>query len=67
MGAETVIESCGLYGKSSIQIFNLKTSKVFKKTEIDGSFFAEGCDTYYNSKEKDLEIYQLTWRERKVF
>jgi glutaminyl-peptide cyclotransferase len=53
---DTLYESTGLNGKSSIRKLDLKTGKILKKTKLSDTYFGEGL-TILNDK-----IYQLTWR-----
>lgn len=50
--------SSGLYGKSAIQVIDLKNNKILKTKHIDDRFFAEGI-TVFNDK-----LYQLTFKSR---
>jgi glutaminyl-peptide cyclotransferase len=54
-----IIESTGLYGKSSLRILDTNGT-IVKKVSVD-SVFAEGC-TVFKGK-----LYQLTWRENTCF
>ncbi len=73
---DTLVESAGLYRQSSIHFINRadmtvgKESKLDKEffaeaSKFDKGFFAEGCELV-NINGESL-IYQLTWRERKVY
>jgi len=62
---DTFIESTGLYGESVIHYVDRKTLKVGLETELGSEFFGEGCELV-NLNGEQL-IYQLTWRERKVY
>jgi glutamine cyclotransferase len=53
---ETLYESTGLKGKSSLRRVNYKTGAVEKKIDLDASYFGEGL-TLINGK-----IVQLTWQ-----
>ncbi len=55
---DTLYESTGQYGKSTLRKTHYKTGEVIKKVDLDPNLFGEGI-TILNSK-----IYQLTWRER---
>jgi len=61
---DTLIESVGLYGESAIQYLDSKNMKVLKSQSLDKKFFGEGCDIVTNNNQQ--EIYQLTWKERKM-
>ncbi|EKE40871.1 hypothetical protein ENUP19_0256G0005 [Entamoeba nuttalli] len=56
----TLFESTGLYGKSSIRIVNKITGKTIRKTKLPNSFFGEGIAIINN------ELFQLTWKNRWV-
>ena len=58
---DTLYESTGQYGESTLRKVDLETGEVLKSVELDKSYFAEGM-TILNDK-----IYQLTWREREGF
>ncbi|MDT8414121.1 MAG: glutaminyl-peptide cyclotransferase [Flavobacteriaceae bacterium] len=58
---DTLYESTGQYGNSSLRSVNFETGEVWKKTELDKKYFAEGI-TILNDK-----IYQLTWQENTGF
>jgi len=53
---ESLYESTGLKGKSSLRRVNYKTGAVEKKIDLDASYFGEGL-TLINGK-----IVQLTWQ-----
>ncbi|SHI32446.1 glutaminyl-peptide cyclotransferase [Mesonia phycicola] len=53
---DTLYESTGLNGKSSLRKVDLETGKVLKKVDLAKTYFGEGL-TILNDK-----IYQLTWR-----
>lgn len=54
---DTLIESTGQYGKSSLRKWNVFTGETYKKIDLPSGFFGEGV-TIFNGK-----IIQLTWRE----
>jgi glutamine cyclotransferase len=54
-------ESAGQEGESDVRKVEIATGKILEKKELGGDFFAEGL-TILNDK-----IYQLTWRDHKVF
>lgn len=54
---DTLYESTGQYGKSSLRKTNFKTGEVYEQIDLDKKYFGEGL-TIHNNK-----IYQLTWRE----
>tara|TARA_S200000501_G_scaffold5420_1_gene4721 strand:- start:9706 stop:10728 length:1023 start_codon:yes stop_codon:yes gene_type:complete len=53
---DTLYESTGLRGKSSIRKVNFETGEVYKKTTLDKVYFGEGI-SFLNDK-----LYQLTWQ-----
>jgi len=53
---DTLYESTGLRGKSSIRKVDYKTGAVINKKALDNVFFGEGI-TFLNDK-----LYQLTWQ-----
>jgi glutamine cyclotransferase len=55
------IESAGNYNKSFLHQLDTTFKRIGSKLPIAGEFFAEGI-TVFNDK-----IYQLTWKEHKVF
>ncbi|NLN24454.1 MAG: glutaminyl-peptide cyclotransferase [Bacteroidetes bacterium] len=55
---DTLYESTGQYGMSSLRKTNYKTGEVLKKVELEDHFFGEGI-TILNNK-----IYQLTWMSK---
>lgn len=56
-GNERLYESCGLYGRSRIQILDAKTGKILHSAKLPPKVFAEGLTVAGG------EIYLLTWRE----
>ncbi len=58
---DTLYESTGKKGMSSLRKTNYKTGEVFLKKEIDNAYFAEGI-TILNDK-----IFQLTWLSKEGF
>lgn len=55
---DTLYESTGQRGESSLRKVNYKTGEVLKKVELDEFYFGEGL-TILNHK-----IYQLTWQSQ---
>jgi len=53
---DTLYESTGKKGKSSLRKVDFRTGKVLKKIDLDNNYFGEGI-TILNNK-----IYQLTWQ-----
>ena len=65
--SNTLIESAGLYGESALHFVHLNDNLDIKDSvKLTNEFFAEGC-TMIKTNNGDKEIYQLTWRERKMF
>lgn len=58
---DTLYESTGLYGKSSLRKTDYKTGKVLQKVDLERAYFGEGL-TLLND-----QIFQLTWREKVGF
>ena len=58
---ETLYESTGLKGKSSLRKVNYKTGELLENIPLDASYFGEGLTLL-----KD-KIYQLTWQENTAF
>lgn len=58
---DTLYESTGQYGQSSLRKVDLKTGKVLDIIRLDDAYFGEGL-TILNDK-----IYQLTWKEGEGF
>ena len=58
---DTLYESTGQYGESSLRKVNLETGEVLRSVELDKQYFAEGMTIL------DGKIYQLTWREGEGF
>ncbi|MBW7870103.1 MAG: glutaminyl-peptide cyclotransferase [Flavobacteriia bacterium] len=56
-----IYESAGQYKKSKLVTYRLGSTDFVQEKRLDGNIFAEGC-ALLNDK-----IYQLTYRERKVF
>ncbi len=54
---DTLYESTGMYGQSTLRKTNYKTGEVLKNIPLSKEYFAEGL-TILNEK-----IYQLSWRE----
>ncbi|NAS30852.1 glutaminyl-peptide cyclotransferase [Flavobacteriaceae bacterium R38] len=58
---DTLYESTGRNGQSSLRKVDFKTGTVLKKIDLDNTYFGEGI-TILNDK-----IYQLTWQNNKGF
>jgi glutaminyl-peptide cyclotransferase len=56
-----VLESTGNHNRSFLLLTDLKTGKVIKQAKLDSIYFGEGTVMLRDT------IYQLTWREKKVF
>ncbi|MCX6119344.1 MAG: glutaminyl-peptide cyclotransferase, partial [Proteobacteria bacterium] len=61
LGGGFLAESTGLYGRSEIRKFDLKTGKVTAQSKLPDNIFAEGL-TFVNGF-----FYQLSWKENLVF
>ena len=64
--ANTLIESAGLYGHSGLHFLQLDNLEIKNSVNLSNEFFAEGC-TLISKSNRVNEIYQLTWRERKMY
>ncbi len=58
---DTLFESTGQYGESSLRKVELETGNVYESIELDNNYFAEGL-TVLNNK-----VYQLTWKAGEGF
>lgn len=58
---DTLFESTGIRGKSSLRKVNFKTGEVFKQIALDQVYFGEGI-SILNDK-----LYQLTWQGKMGF
>lgn len=58
---DTLYESTGQYGTSSLRKTNFETGEVYKKIELSDEYFAEGLSVLNGN------IYQLTWQEGEGF
>lgn len=58
---DTLYESTGRYGSSSLRKVDYKTGEVLQQVDLDNAYFAEGL-TVFNDK-----LYQLTWKENTGF
>jgi glutamine cyclotransferase len=58
---DTLLESTGLNGQSTLRRVDLKTGKVLKQVEVPNQYFAEGL-ALLNGK-----LFQLTWQNQKGF
>lgn len=54
---DTLIESTGQYGKSSLRKWNVFMGETYKKIDLPSGFFGEGVTIF------DGKIIQLTWKE----
>nr|WP_311196015.1 glutaminyl-peptide cyclotransferase [Antarcticibacterium sp. 1MA-6-2] len=54
---DTLYESTGQYGKSSLRKTNFETGEVLQKVDLADKYFGEGISILNN------KIYQLTWNE----
>jgi glutamine cyclotransferase len=55
-----LLESTGLYGKSTLRKVDFRTGKVLKKSPLSEKYFGEGI-TILNDT-----LYQLTWQEHEI-
>lgn len=60
-GNDTLFESTGIYGKSSVRKVALRTGKVENLRKMDGSLFGEGLTLLSN------RLIQVTWLQTKGF
>jgi len=58
---DTLFESTGQRGKSSLRKTDLKSGKLYQKVDLENQYFGEGL-TYFKDK-----IYQLTWQSKTGF
>ena len=58
---DTLYESTGLRGKSSLRKVDFKTGKVLQKIDLDKVYFGEGISILNN------KLYQLTWQGEMEF
>ena len=58
----SIIQCCGIYGKSRIQTLNLKTGQVSLLFTFGSDIFIEGCTRLSTST-----LIALTWKEKKLF
>src|SRR5690606_10803759 len=58
---DTLYESTGRKGKSSLRKVDFKTGKVLKQIDLDATYFGEGITIM------DQKIYMLTWLGKKGF
>lgn len=58
---DTLIESTGQYGQSSIRKTDARSGKIYQKIPLEDRFFGEGITVI-----KD-QLFQLTWRELQGF
>lgn len=58
---DTLYESTGQRGKSSLRKSDLKTGKLYQKVALENQYFGEGL-TILNNK-----VYQLTWQSKTGF
>lgn len=54
-------ESTGLYGRSSLRVYDLETGEIENSFELDDLFFGEGMTVL------EGEIFQLTWKSNTGF
>ncbi|MCX8480494.1 MAG: glutaminyl-peptide cyclotransferase [Sediminibacterium sp.] len=56
-----IYEGTGMYDKSILSTYSLENIKPTQQIKLDKKYFGEGITIFKN------KIYQLTWREHKVF
>jgi len=56
-----LLESTGLYGRSSLRLVEPDTGHVLQSVSVPPEYFAEGLAALHG------KLYQLTWREQKGF
>jgi glutaminyl-peptide cyclotransferase len=61
LDGDTLFESTGLNGKSSLREVNPQTGEVKRKVDVPSEYFAEGLALV------DDRLIQLTWQEEKAF
>ena len=59
--ADTLLESTGMTGRSSLRRVDLKTGRVLQKADLAPRYFGEGLARL------DGKLYQLTWKDHKGF
>ena len=59
--AETLLESTGMNGQSSLRRVELKTGRVIQKVDLPQRYFGEGLALLKG------KLYQLTWKDHKGF
>ncbi len=57
---DTLYESAGLYGESSLQELDPETGEIVRSIDVDPMFFAEGLELVGD------RLLQLTWREEQL-
>lgn len=58
---DTLLESTGLNGESSLREVNIADGRVLKRVQVPAAYFAEGLAVI------GTEAFQLTWQNRKAF
>lgn len=58
---DTLYETTGRKGESSLRKINYKTGEILQKVDLDPTFFGEGLSIL------DDKIYQLTWQSKNGF
>lgn len=58
---ETLWESTGMYGASSVRSSQLNDGKLLQQTKLHRRYFGEGL-AYYNA-----QLYQLSWKRGRLF
>lgn len=55
-----LLESTGLYGKSTLRKVDVSTGKLLKNNSLDEKYFGEGITILHDT------LYQLTWQEHEI-
>jgi glutamine cyclotransferase len=55
-----LLESTGLYGKSTLRKVDVSTGKLLKNNPLDEKYFGEGITILHDT------LYQLTWQEHEI-
>ena len=58
---DTLLESTGMHGRSSLRRVEIKTGRVLEKVDLPQRYFGEGL-AHLKGK-----LYQLTWKDRRGF
>ena len=58
---DTLLESTGMHGRSSLRRVEIKTGRVLEKVDLPQRYFGEGLALLKG------KLYQLTWKDRRGF